>query len=656
VIPNSAAGPLRTGNNPSLVAVVPPDAASPSAAKAAQASPAAFYERALTLAAMGFHQAAAKALRDLTTHVPGHADAWRKLAELLRMEGEDEQAEAACAAADRLKGGAQSWPRAADRRSPEMLAQAELKLREMFRTAPWRNVMAKLREQLFRNVTDAAAMRLLAHLERRDGDKVTACTLLERALELAPDYDAARADLANFLMERRRYGRALALSALLLESAPRDTRYRAIRVNALRAVGRAPDAISLLEGLIEDNPQDPRFRGVYGQVLYFVGRREESVRAYRACLEMAPAMGEAYWGLAELRGNFLTDDDIAAMRTQLQRDNMEPSSRMMMLYALGHALERAGDFSGSFEAYQQGARLVHETALRAGTAHDPAASTERVRRRKVVLTAANMAARPAPTDSTKPSVTPIFIVGMPRAGSTLVEQILASHSLVEATLELPVLGEIAEDLSISRAIVTPDAYPECVLNLTRNQLSALGARYTEGANAYRKTGRPYFIDKQPFNWIDVGLIHLILPHAKIIDVRREPMAACFGMFKQILPHEATFSYDLAMLGRYYNEYVGMMRHYEAVLPGRVHFLSYERLVDDTETEIRRLLEYCGLPFEAGCLRFWETDRAIATPSAAQVRRPIFRDALQHWRNYEPFLGPLKEALEGQGSALDPLGP
>jgi len=651
VIPAATSGRPAAGEQPRLVAVVPSAAPAQAAAKAPGASPGMVFERALTLTAMGFHEAAAKALRNVTTHAPGHAGAWRKLAGLLLLAGEEELAEAARAAAAAGEDSAAAFPRAADRRSPEMLEQAELKLREMFRTIPWRDVMARLREQLIRNPTNAAALRLLAHLERRDGDDITCCTLLERALDLAPGYHEARADLAIFLMERRCYGSALAETALLIEEAPSNKRYRAIRANALRSVGDIPAAIELLEGLIAQDPREPQFRYVYAQTLHFAGRRDDSVREYRTCLDLAPASGEAYWGLAELRGNFLTGDDIAAMRAHLQREDIEPSSRMMMLYALGQALEREGDFSGSFAAYQSGARLIHDSAARAGKAHDAAASAALVRRRKLVFSAANLAARPVPAHAANHGATPIFIVGMQRAGSTLLEQILASHSLVEATLELPVLGEIVDALSISRAIVAPDAYPECVLNLTPSQLTALGARYIEGTRVYRKTKLPYFIDKQPANWIDAGLIHLILPHAKIIDMRRDPMAACFAMFKQILPKEASYSNDLGDLGRYYNDYVGMMRHYEAVLPGRIHFLRYEALVEDTETEIRRVLEYCSLPFEPGCLRFWENDRAVATPSAAQVRRPIFRDALQQWRNYEAFLGPLKEALEdGQGSS------
>jgi len=248
----------------------------------------------------------------------------------------------------------------------------------------------------------------------------------------------------------------------------------------------------------------------------------------------------------------------------------------------------------------------------------------------------------APVPANAPS--PIFIVGMPRAGSTLVEQILASHSLVEATRELTLIGEITRDLSASRLMVARNAYPDCLLAFNPEQLAALGTRYMNESRDYRKAERPWFIDKRPWNWLEVGFIHLILPHAKIIDIRREPMAACFAMYKQLLPDDANFSYDLDELGRYYNNYVAMMQHWQSVLPGRVHFMQYERLVCDTENEIRGMLAYCGLPFEEACMRFWETDRAVLTPSAEQVRRPIYRDALEQWRNFEPWLGRLTSAL------------
>jgi hypothetical protein len=234
---------------------------------------------------------------------------------------------------------------------------------------------------------------------------------------------------------------------------------------------------------------------------------------------------------------------------------------------------------------------------------------------------------------------------MPRAGSTLVEQILSSHNLIEGIGERSLISDIKQELALSRMLVIPNAYPDCLLELTADQMAELGTRVITASRNYRTTGRPCFVDKRPWNWIDVGLISLILPQAKFIDIRREPMAACFAMYKQMLPRKSCeFSYDQTRLGHYYNTYVKMMEHWHTVLPGRVHYLQYEKLIENTEEEIRCMLDYCGLPFDEGCLRYWETDRAIVTPSAEQVRRPIYRHALAQWRNFEPWLGPLKDAL------------
>jgi len=611
-------------------------------------SPDVTYELGLTLAAMGSFAGATNVMREATARAPGYAPAWRKLAELLRLAAEDAEAEDAEAEAARIAGDVSNWPRAVDGRAPAQLTEAERMLHGIVGQEKPPKSMQILRERLFHNPTDAVAMRLLAHQEWGAGDEARAFSLLERALDLAPDYAGARRDFAQLLARRQCYPRALIEVGRLIADAPDDMLYRTMQADLLRNVGNLPAAICIIEALIGEHPNNPRFRCVYAQALHFAGRRNESVAAYRACLNLAPATGDAYWGLAELKGNFLTRDDVSAMRKHLDGFDIEPSSRLLMLYALGRALENEGDFAGSFAAYEAGACLFRDMSARTGGAYDAAKAGDQVRRRKDIFTAANLAARPACRFENRAApnfaATPIFIVGMPRAGSTLVEQILASHSLVEATLELPVLQEIIRDLTRSRIMVTPSAYPECVADLSPEQRAALGARYIELASAYRTTSLPYFIDKRPWNWLDAGLIHLILPHARIIDVRRTPMAACFAMFKQILPEEAGFSYDQNDLAHYYKVYAAMMAHYDAVLPGRIHHLHYERLVEDTETEIRLLLDYCALPFEEGCLRFWETERSVATPSAEQVRRPIFRDALQQWRNYEPWLGPLQAAL------------
>ena len=599
------------------------------------------FEQALTVAAMGFHQAATKALLNVTARAPGHGPAWRKLAELLRLAGKDKEAEAAAA---RAVGQETAWPPAADRRAPAEIDAAEQALRKrMAEIAAPPEQLKSLRDHLRGHETDVTAMRLLGRLEWRRGDLVTARVLFERALDLAPVYEGARADLAQLLGALSEAARAVAETARLVALAPANVTYRVLHADALRAIGDLEGAIPIMEQLIREEPTRVRFRCVYAQALHFAGRREDSVREFRACLELQPGMGKAYWGLAELRGGFLTADDIAAMRVHLSDVGQDKPSRMLMQYALGQALEQTGDFAGSFAAYEAGAVLAREIAASGDEAYNPIQNADQVRRRRAVFSAPALAARASP--AAKPDSTPIFVLGMPRAGSTLVEQILASHSLVEATLELPVLGNITRDLSLSRRLVTADAYPECVADLTGPELAELGARYIDEAAAYRGTDRPFFIDKRPWNWLDAGLIEMILPHAKIIDIRREPMAACFAMYKQMLANDATFSNDFNDLAQYYTHYVGMMAHYDRVMPGHIHFLSYKRLVEDTETEIRRLLDYCGLPFEEGCLRFWENSRAVATPSAEQVRRPIFRDALRQWRKFEPWLGPLKDALQ-----------
>jgi tetratricopeptide (TPR) repeat protein len=400
----------------------------------------------------------------------------------------------------------------------------------------------------------------------------------------------------------------------------------------------------MLSGLLRDRPGEPDFWLLYAQTLRFVGRRDDAVHAYRRCLELRPAMGGAWWGLADLKGDFITEADLSAMQAHLKETALEPDSRMRMLYALGQALEQAGDFAASFAAYDEAARLARALARERRKGLGTSQSAAYLRRMKQVFSRENLETKLAKAQKPVAGATPIFVVGMPRAGSTLVEQILASHSRVEGTRELTLIGEITRELSASRILVARNVYPDCLLDYSGDELAALGNRYIEGSRDWRKTTRPWFIDKRPWNWLEIGFIHLMLPHAKIVDIRREPMAACFGMFKQLLPDDARFSYDLAELGHYYNNYVAIMEHWRSVLPGRVHFLQYERLVDDTENEIRRLLDYCGLPFEEGCLRFWETERAIATPSAEQVRRPIFRDALEQWRNFEPWLDPLKAAL------------
>jgi hypothetical protein len=313
------------------------------------------------------------------------------------------------------------------------------------------------------------------------------------------------------------------------------------------------------------------------------------------------------------------------------RGDLAPLARFQCHYALAHALEKSGQFDESFRYYTQGAkyyRAIHE--------YRAAETTRDAQRAKRVFTTSFFAARAGWGCQ---DAAPIFILGMPRAGSTLIEQILASHSQVEATQELTDLWHVAHDLD------SPDSkYPECVASLGADRCEALGRQYLDRTTPRRRQAKPYFIDKMPSNWLKAGFIHAILPRAKIIDARRDPMANGLAVFKIYFPEGHDYSYDLADIGRYYNDYVDFMDHIDAVLPGRVHRVLYEAMVTDTEGEIRRLLDYCSLPFEPSCLRFWETSRAVTTASAEQVRRPIYREGLDYWLHFEAWLGPLKEAL------------
>ena len=598
------------------------------------------YDLGMTFAAMSVYDEATKSLKAVTRRAPTHPGAWAKLAELLRYAGKDKAADDAVAASIRHAGEASRWRPTTDLRTPVQLEAAKQALQASLAGKSRTQRLASLRNRLAENPADAVGCHLLSNFESEDSDVFTSIALLERTVELAPTYNAARYELTTKLVELREFLRAREQTTVLLRDEPANPAYRAVHAEVLANSGDVPAAMAMMEELVRQFPRHPGFWFRYGTLLRSVGRREESAGAFRTSLDIAPDMGDAYAGLSDLKGSYLTDADVNTIRKHLAEPSLAPSNRMRMYYALGHALERAGDFSASFAAYGAGARLVRGSFLGRGEAYDEEEFAEQVRRIKRFYTARVLSRSAAFSENP----VPIFVVGMPRAGSTLMEQILASHSRVEALRELPLMGEIVRDLGAARRMVSRNIYPDCVRDLDPTQLAALGERYIERSRAYRNTDRPWFVDKRPWNWLDAGLIHLILPQAKIIDIRREPMAACFAMFKQQLPKDCAFSYDLRDLGHYYNIYVRLMEHWKSVIPGRIHFVQYERLVEDTENEIRRVLEYCGLPFEENCLHFWETERAVMTPSAEQVRRPIYRDAVEVWRNFEPWLEPLKAAL------------
>jgi tetratricopeptide (TPR) repeat protein len=473
---------------------------------------------------------------------------------------------------------------------------------------------------------DVAAMRMLAELAARIGRWRDAESLLRRAVELAPGWTAARANLALVLGRMGRPAEAMEHLDEIFAQEPDQIGHWNLKAATLGRLGDFDEAIRIYEDVLAKMPAQPRVWLSYGHMLKTVGRQEQGIAAYRKAIGLNPALGEAWWSLANLKTVRFAPEDVAAMEQALGSPRVSDEDRLHLEFAIAKALHDAGRTDEAFDHYARGNAL----RLKSQPYHS-ADITRAVNRSIKAFTADAFAERPGGCDAPDP----IFIVGMPRAGSTLVEQILASHSLVEGTSELADIPALAREVGGNL---------EGVLKLSADERRALGADYLKRAGVQRRTERPFFIDKLPNNWLFVPFIQLILPDAKIIDVRRHPLACCLSNFRQHFARGQPFTYDLEDVGRYYADYVRLMAHIDDVLPGRVHRVIYEQLVDDTEAQVRALLEYCGLDFEPQVLEFYKTERAVRTPSSEQVRRPIYRDATEEWRAYEPYLAPLKSAL------------
>lgn len=498
-----------------------------------------------------------------------------------------------------------------------------------------------LKAHLYEAPTDVPAIRMLAEVAARLGRDEDAMKLLERCLELAPDFMPARYNLAVVLHRRNDATRALAEMERLLAADPRNPSYRNLAAVILSRVGEYERSSRMYADLVKELPGNAKVWLSYGHVLKTEGRQDDSIAAYRRAIERDPAFGEAYWSLANLKTFRFTEADLAAMLAGVENPAVEEANRVHLHFALGKATEDAGDYAASFEHYARG-NALH----RKGNRYDANVNTRRAERLKAVFTREFFASHPGGGCQ---AASPIFIVGMPRSGSTLLEQILSCHSAVEGTTELPEIITLARELRDLAETDDIGAYSDVLAAMRPEALRGLGERYLERTLVHRKTDRPHFIDKMPNNFLHVAMIHLALPNAKIIDARRHPMACCFSNFKQHYARGQRFSYDLTDMGRYYHDYVMLMAHFDAVLPGRIHRVFYEQLVDDTEAEVRRLLDHCDLPFEPGCLRFFESERPVRTASSEQVRQPIYRDGIEQWRHFESWLDPLKVAL---GPVLD----
>ena len=563
--------------------------------------------------------------REILAVVPASAEAWGLLAEALSRQGDADGAGRAYAGQIAASVHEPQLQEAAAALADNRLAAAERLLKPFLKRHP----------------DTVAALRMLAEVAGRLGRYDDAEVLLARCLELAPNFAPARHNHALVLYRQNRPAEAIAEADRLLADEPGHPAYRSLKAAALAQIGEYDAAIAGYQAVLAEHPLQPKGWMSLGHALKTVGRTNESIAAYRSSLEQQPGLGESWWSLANLKTFRFSDADVAAMQAQLARADLAEDDRLHLHFALGKALEDQARDADAFEHYCQGNAL-----RRRGLAYDAEETSAQLARSKALFTADFFAAR-AGWGSDAPD--PIFVVGLPRSGSTLVEQILSSHGEVEGTMELPDIASIARRLGGERRPGDTPAYPGLLADLGAEQLKALGEEYLERTRIQRKTGRPLFIDKMPNNFAHAGLIHLILPRAKIVDVRRHPLACGFSGFKQHFARGQGFTYDLEDLGRYYADYVALMAHVDAVLPGRIHRVIYEQLVQDPEPEVRRLLAYCGLEFDPACLRFHETARPVRTASSEQVRQPLNRDGLDQWRRFEPWLAPLKAAL---GPVLD----
>jgi tetratricopeptide (TPR) repeat protein len=484
--------------------------------------------------------------------------------------------------------------------------------------------------------TDPLAVRLLADAALGLGATRAAEALLRPILETAPDFMAARHAYVRLQIRNSQPLEALAHAERLLAQAPGTGLFLSLRAETRRQTGDQEGARSDFVAALEFDPDEPRLWLGFGHVLRALGDQAGAVAAYRESLARDPSLGEAYWSLADLKVFRFSTAERSAMDAALATPGASDDDRIHLHFALGKSLEDDGDHAAAFDHYAKANALRRTLAP-----YDWRANRAFVRRALETFTPAFFAAREGLGD---PAPDPIFILGLPRSGSTLVEQILASHSAVEGLSELPDLMAIAGQITDGADVAARDAYPALLGDLPAKALAELGAEYLRRTRVYRRTGRPFFVDKAPNNVLQLGLICLILPGAKIIDARRDPMACGFSIFKQNFARGAAYGCDLADIGRYHRDYLSLMDHFDAVLPGRVHRVIHEDLVRDPEKEVARLLAYCGLDFEPACLRFYETARPVRTASSEQVRRPLNADGLEHWRNFEPWLGQLSAEL------------
>lgn len=580
----------------------------------------AFQEEGHLLLAQGYTDRAIEAFRFATRFNPALTASWQKLSQLLSQKGDQAGAQDAMAQGQRL----QRLPR-------ELLAVINhlhegrvLKAEEIVRI------------YLQRNPRDVEGMRLLADIGSRLSVLTDADFLLETAIELEPENLQLRIDHIQVLRKRQKYEAAYKQAQFLFEREPESPLFQTLFAIECMHAGEIDRAIDLFDQVLAKTPSDLAALTSKGHALKTFGMTDEAVASYHKAVEIDPLHGDAWYALANLKTYTFSDEDVSEMERALESADLAFMSRVHILFALGKAYGDQKDYDRAFKAFEGGNALKKRQ-----TRYTSEQMQAEFEAQKTHCTAELFQNR---SDTGSSAADPIFILGLPRAGSTLLEQILASHSMVDGTLELPNILSLAHRLRGRNMISDRDRYPRILSDIPEEDLVRLGEEYIETTKVHRE-GAPFFTDKMPNNFRHIGLIHLILPNAKIIDARRNPMDCCWSGFKQLFAEGQEFTYGLEEIGRYYRGYVDLMEHWHSVLPeGRILKVQHEDVLNDLEAQVRRILDYCGLPFEDACLDFHKTDRAVRTASSEQVRQPINRSGQEQWKPYEAHLEPLKQAL------------
>ncbi len=576
-------------------------------------------EMGYTLMALNQTQHAISAFRTAVTLNDALLGSWRALAELTNQEAYPVIQQEAAQQIENL----------------EALPKALLQVRDLINEGRLAGAEQLCRLFLRRNPKHVEGMRLLAYLGVQTEVLDDAEILLENAVAFEPENLLARYDYMGVLYKRQKYEQAFQEAKFLLNQDPNNVRHQTAYANQCVAIGRFEEAIKIYEQVTPKVPDPAQVHLLRGHALKTIDKSELAITAYKEAYRARSSFGDAFWSLANLKTYRFEASEVEQMLNFVDSESIPSIDQIHLNFALGKHFEDHQDFEQSFQFYKTG-NAVKQAAI----GFDSALLSKRLKLQHEVCDAKLFSDR---EKSGVAASDPIFVVGLPRAGSTLLEQILASHPLVDGTQELPNIAAFAFELDGRRRLQDDPQYPACLSSISDEALRDMGQKYLDDTRIHRGNA-PFFIDKMPNNFRHIGLIKLILPNAKIIDARRHPLACCFSGFKQLFASGQEFSYGLEDIGHYYQDYIDLMTHWNSVLPNFILTVHHEAVVFDLETQVRRMLDFCGLPFDAACLNFHRTERSVRTPSSEQVRQPIYQSGLNAYQPFEPWLAPLKTAI------------